>query len=529
LIRRPPFDGGRALQLAGVVAAIVLAVVANVLAARHFRRWDWTAGRRWSLGPATLETLREVEDTGAPLEVWAIAGPGDPLETSLRPILTAYAAACTRLDLRWIDPDRDTVQRVDLERRFHLEAGRTEDGRVATDAVVIVARGDRHWFLTPPDLYEQADDVRVKPREERALTQAIRGVLGGQKARLCFTAGHGELSLEPTRDERESLGEVRSLLEKNNYDLVAVDTTAPDAHEPFKDCGAVVIAGPRVPFAPEEANRLRTWLLDGGSLLAAVGPIEADTPTGMTGAGLDAALAPFGISLDDDLVHDVDPAAAIPDTHGEGFFVSARPHDVTAGLVPAAGEPRPPRAAVFFTRSLGRASAPDAPAPTELLVTGEPAYARRSIAGAAAWTDAPSPQAGDARGPLVVAMASERPGPRAPGAAHGPRVVVAGSRFVLSEDNWRQPRVLHGTAYFVDSALSWLTSRPSVVDVPDRAEVAAGVRVSEEGLAEVRRYVLLLMPLAVALMGVAVWAWRRSTENEPHRPAGSAPGPERTP
>jgi hypothetical protein len=108
-------------------------------------------------------------------------------------------------------------------------------------------------------------------------------------------------------------------------------------------------------------------------------------------------------------------------------------------------------------------------------------------------------------------------------------VVVAGSRFVLSEDNWRQPRVLHGTAFFVDSALSWLTSRPSVVDVPDRAEVAAGVRISEEGLAEVRRYVLFLMPLAVALMGVAVWAWRRSSENEPHRPARSEPGRERAP
>jgi hypothetical protein len=527
--RRPSFDGARALQLAGVAAAIVLALVANVLASRHFRRWDWTADRRWSLSPATLDTLHEVDRADARLEVWAITGPGDPLESSLRPMLAAYVAASSRLDVRWIDPDRDAVQLVDLERRFRLEAGRTEDGRVATDAVVIVANGDRHWFLTPPDLYEQADEVRVKPREERALTQAIRGVLGGERARLCFTAGHGELSLEPTKGEREWLGEVRNLLEKSNYELVTVDTTPPDAHEPFKGCGAVVIAGPRVPFGADETNRLRSWLLEGGSLLAAVGPVEADTPTGMTGAGLDEALAPFGIALDDDLVHDADPAAAIPDTHGEGFLVSARPHSVTAGLLPAPGEPRPPHAAVFFARSLRRVSSPDAAAPSDLLVTGDAAYGRRSIVGAATWTGAPEPEPGDARGPLVVAMASERTGPRAQGAAHGPRVVVAGSRFVLSEDNWRQPRAMHGTAFLVDSALSWLTSRPSVVDVPDRAEVAAGVRISEEGLAEVRRYVVLLMPLAVALMGVAVWAWRRSSENEPHRPARSEPGRERAP
>ena len=125
---------------------------------------------------------------------------------------------------------------MDLQRRFGLEAGRTEDGRVGTDAVVIVASADRHWFLTREDLFEQADDVHVKPREERALTRAIRSVLGGDRIRLCFTSGHGELSLEPDRDSRESLGAVRSLLEKDNYELTRVDLAAQpalrDAHEP---------------------------------------------------------------------------------------------------------------------------------------------------------------------------------------------------------------------------------------------------------------------------------------------------------
>jgi hypothetical protein len=112
-------------------------------------------------------------------------------------------------------------------------------------------------------------------------------------------------------------------------------------------------------------------------------------------------------------------------------------------------------------------------------------------------------------------MASERAAPSRT-APHGPRVVVIGSRFALMEDNWRQPRPLHGTAFLVDSALSWLSARPGVVDVPDKPEVSAGVRVSEEGRAEVRRYVLLFMPLAAALLGIAVWAWRRSSEDKPY-------------
>jgi hypothetical protein len=514
-VRRAPHGprvGPQAIQLAGLVGAIVLAAVVNVLAARHFRRWDWTRDKRWSISPATVETLGTLEQR---VELWAIAGPGDPLEQSLRQMLTAYEAAAPRLDVHWIDPDRDAVQLIDLQRRFGLEAGRTVEGRVATDAVVIVASEDKHWFLTAQDMVEQADDVHVKPREERALTQAIRSVLAGDKARLCFTVGHGELALDPGKDEREWLGGLRDLLEKGNYELASVDATAPDAHEPFTGCNTVVVAGPRAPFAPDETNRLRTWLLQGGSVLMAVGPMDANTDTGMAPAGLDDALAPFGIALNDDLVHDLDPKVAIPDTHGEGFFASARPHAVTASLVGGAAGTHPPRAEVFFARSLRHVSPPGTPWAAELLVTTSDAYAKKSVVGASGWNEAPARDPKDSGGPFVLAMAGERPrvGPSAP---HGPRVVVVGSRFALAEDNWRQPRALHGMAFLVDSALSWLAARPTVVDVPDRAEVAAGIRVSEEGRDEVRRYVLVLMPLAALLIGIAVWAWRRSSEDKPY-------------
>ncbi|HXN34430.1 MAG TPA: GldG family protein, partial [Polyangiaceae bacterium] len=498
---RRKIDGGQVLQLTGVIAAIVLAGIVNVIGARHFTRWDWTASKRWSLSPATLETLQSL---GQRVDVWAIAGANDPLEQSLKQLLVSYKAHSSEVQVHWIDPDRDTVQLVDLQRRFGLEAGRTEDGRVAADAIVIVASGDKHWFLTQKDLFEAAsDDVHVRPREERALTQAIRSVLGGDKARLCFTTGHGELSLEPGKDEREWLGSLRDLLEKGNYELASADVTAPGAHEPFADCTTVVIAGARSPFAPAEANRLRTWLLGGGSLLAALGPIESGTETGMAPSGLDEVLAPFGIALDDDLVHDGDPSFVIPDTHGEGFLVTARPHPVTAGLVPNGGDTRPPRVAVFFARSLHRVSKPGSVAASDLLVTDDGAFAKKSIVGASAWTDTPPHEPSDVGGPFVLAMASERPRVTA-NAPHGPRVVVIGSRFALAEDNWRQPRPLHGAAFLVDSALSWLAARPEVVDVPDKAQVAAGMRVSEAGREEVRRYVLVLMPLAAMLLGAAV-------------------------
>jgi hypothetical protein len=241
--------------------------------------------------------------------------------------------------------------------------------------------------------------------------------------------------------------------------------------------------------------------------------MEANTETGLASAGLDSALAPFGVALDDVVVHDPTPAVSIPDTHAEGFFVTARPHPVTASLVAGGADLHPPRVAAFYARPLRHVAAPGSSVANDLLATTGGAFGKRSIVGAAQWTDVPPRAAGDPGGPFVVAMASERP---REGAGRGPRVVVVGSRFALAAENWRQPRPLHGMAFFVDSALSWLVARPAIVDVPERAEVAAGMRVSEQGRDEVRRYVLVFMPLAAMLLAVAVWAWRRSSENKPY-------------
>ena len=167
-------EGARALEVAGILAAVVLAAVVNVLGARHFTRWDWTRDRRWSLSPATVETLRSLQTREVHVTLWVIAGDADPVEGSLRQLLAAYEAVTSRLEIHWIDPDRDAVQLVDLQRRFGLEAGRSEDGRLATDAIVIAASSDRHWFLTQAEMFEQSDDVHVKPREEREYSHASR-------------------------------------------------------------------------------------------------------------------------------------------------------------------------------------------------------------------------------------------------------------------------------------------------------------------------------------------------------------------
>jgi hypothetical protein len=51
-----------------------------------------------------------------------------------------------------------------------------------------------------------------------------------------------------------------------------------------------------------------------------------------------------------------------------------------------------------------------------------------------------------------------------------------------------------------------------MLDIPRKPSVMTGLRVSEESVAEIFRYVVVYMPLAAALLGAAVFLRRRGTE-----------------
>lgn len=500
-------------QLLAVVLCAVVVVLVNVVAARRYTRWDLTTNKRYSLSPATVQTLRDLPEV---VQIWVLLGPSDPLEQSVKQLLVAYQAETTKLEVHYVDPDRDTAALEDVRQRFKIETGRTEQGHVVTDAVVVVARGDRRWFLTAADMIEISggEGAEVKPKEEQALTGAVRNVLGGSKARICFTTGHGEMS--PLEAGERGVGVLRDVLEKDNYEVTVVDPGGPGAKEPFAGCTLAVVAGMRGGFAAEEADRLRAWLLAGGNLFVAASPITGETPTGMAPSGLDRVLAPFGLALDDALVVETDEERAFPGTGGIRFVAEPKAHPVTTSLVRSDERRDVPRVVLHFARPLHKVAAEGGASAQELLVTSPGAFGLLSVAGAADWKDAPVKGASDLGGPLVVAMASERPKTES-GAPHGPRVVVLGTASALTASTFREPLPVRGAALFVESAISWLAAKPQVLDVPARSAVAAGLRITDDARAEIRRYVLFFMPGAVALAGVVVALVRRAGEGKKGR------------
>lgn len=504
----------RLIPFAGIAGLAVLALVLNLLSGRHFARWDFTREKRFALSPATVETLHGLPE---PLEVWVLLPSGDPLRMGVRQLLVSYAAETSRLEVHYVDPDREPSAYADLQHRFGIARGRTEGETRTEEAVLVVAThpgpNERRWLITPDDMVQvvSAEDARIKPRTERALTGAIRNVLAGTKSKLCFTSGQGELSIDEAGGEGVMF--LRDILVKDNFEVTQVDLSAPGDSASLEGCDVAIVAGPRAAFTPAAAERLRSYLLAGGNALMGISPLNADTDTGLAKVGLDRVLGPFGIALEDALVLETDSERVFPDSRGIRFLAEPKPHTITSALVPGARR-KPPQIIVHFTRALRTIAEADAPTPTPVLATSAGAYGVTNVKGAANWTDVPAKRASDLAGPMVLGYASERPKVQAD-APHGPRVVVIGTGSAFIETNWQLPGEARGMVLLVESAIAWLSAKPQVLDVPEREESSAGLRITEESRSQVFSYVLLYMPLAAVALGLAVFFRRRSTEGAP--------------
>ena len=488
----------------GIIAAMVIAVVANVLVARHYKRWDVTRGGLYTLSDPTLQTLHGLEQS---VQVFVMLPAGDPLTTSVSHLLEAYKAETSRLEIKLTDPDRHPAEFLAIQQKYGVAAGKTEDGRILTDAAIIVAKGDKPYFLTANDLVavEDEEDMRTRPRLEEALTTAIRSVTTGARPKICFATGHGEKPLDAGGEA--GLAALKDRLGKNNYDTLEIPPARAGEKEELPSCDLLVIAGPSEAVPADDVARYVGFLKSGKNLLLAAGPV----PDASDGKYLDSGLGPLfsalGLKQEADFVFELDAKRKSPNGFGETFLPEPKPHAITDGLLKAADR----GIGVTLTVASSITKVPSEAAATPLLVTTDRSFGMVDFF---AWAKNPTPpaaQAEDHKGPLTVAWAVELLKPAGSTAAYGPRAVVIGSSGVLVSSNW-QSEELRGTSAFIESSISWLVAKPALVSVPKKPTVTAGLRVSEDDIRRLSLYTVLCMPLASALFGVAVFLRRKSGE-----------------
>ncbi len=487
----------------GVAAAALLLVNVNVLGARWYQRWDVTSDKLYSLSQPTRELLVGLQE---PVDVNVLLSKSDPLTVSVRHMLEAYSAQTRQLRVRYVDPDRSPAEFLAVQQKYQILAGKAEDGRVITDAVIVLAQGPKHWFITSDELVKLDEDSgRARPALELALSSALDNLRRAEKAKLCFTTGHRE----PTLDDAgpQGLSELRKRLEKGNYEPVSVDASAP--RPSYAGCVAVIVATPEIEFSAEQAKHLADYAKGGGSALLLLSP-NLDESGRVRGTGLEPVLELAGVTVSRDLVLEQDKAERLPSGSGELFYVKLRAHPLTRGVLHE-DDKLSSRVLVAQARSVEATSGASL-----VMETTPSAVSLKDLSplGAGQRADV---AAGAEQKVLGIAAARELPKANAQ-AAHGARLFVTGASNLAWNRNFQDPS-LYGNQRLIENAISWAAARPSLLNVPQKPEREVGLSLSEESLDEVQRYVLFYMPISAGLLAAFVLLRRRNDERQARRAA----------
>jgi len=489
----------------GVLAAVVIAVNANVLTARFYKRWDVSSGGLYTLSPATVTILRELRD---PVTLTILLARTDPLLPPLRQLLVSYGAESSKLEVKYLDPEQNPAQFAAVQQKYGISAGKAEDGRIVTDAVILVARGDRSWFVTSDQLGQTDDDGRAKPRLEQALTEGIAGVLGNEKAKLCFATGRGEASLDDVAPD--GLAELRRRLEKNNFETEPLDLTRPDAQKLLESCRLLAIVAPEQPYGADATERVKRYVTSGGSLVAFVGPTFGDDAR-VASSGLEPLFELGGARLERNVVLETEPSRRLPRGAGEVFFATPVEHAATRGLVLEGG-----KAELSPLVSESRSLTLQSGGPARPLLKSSPEALAIDDVKAVLDGKGPPPDAPHAE--RIVAAAAELPKPKDSPAKHGPRLVLAGFTNLARSRSF-QDSALVGDRLLVENSIAWAAARPPIVSVPEKPARALGLALTEESLGEVLRYVLMYMPGSALVIGAFVLLRRRAQERASRKAA----------
>lgn len=494
----------RWLAAVNVVLFLGLAFQLNYLSYRHYERWDWTEHDLYTLSDRSKAVLEQLDQ---PVQLFILMSEQDPAFRDLQNLLERYRTETDRLDVQYVDPERDPGRYREVSQRF--ATGEVGALGLPTDVVAVIAVGERHRTIERNDLVHQSfdpmgdeDTIELDVQSERSLTGAIVDLTQAEPTTLCVSAGHGELALE---GGERSLSGFADQIRGDSVELEQLETRG-QSRVPAR-CDALAIIGPQIAFPEAEADVIRRYVRDGGNLLVALEPVPTRDQTGFISLGLEDMLRDFGVRADRNLV--VEPnGALLPAEVG---------HPVGPYFVVGWGEHR----VVEPFRGLGlplvisdaRSVRPvEGAAATTLFSTSEQSYAF-SQAGA----EPLGRDQAEVQGPVSLGVAArvELTGQDAPEEDEtdeeasdgvGGRLVVLGDATMFESRFMGQPTIVN--ANLATAVVGWLTQREALISIEGRSIEQRQIRMSEEDVGGLFLRVVVLIPLAFIFLGFAVW-WNR--------------------
>ncbi len=468
-----PANSGRKLKWAyganTVVSTVIffmILVFVILIAQQNPWRVDLTEMGAFSLSQQTRKILKTINRPVSIKVFIAGSGQGAQGKGKIRDLLKTYCYYSKNITYRFIDPD--THPR--MTRSYGIKTYGT---------IVLEGYGKKQSVLAA---------------DEQDITNALLKLKSTVRQKIYFLTGHGEHSL--TANGNESYSVAKTALGKDLYKVGELNLL--QASDVPADAAALIIAGPQKPIPEREQKILAGYLARGGSVFLLLDPL---TPTGMT-----SFLKGYGIDVGSDVVVDrlsrlfgASPTVPVVMQYGQSeitrdfteptFFPYAR------SVVPMKTPPKgielqtiaATSASAWADRNIdelkqGKATfdkSRDLPGPVPLVVM-------------ASIKTAPKP---DAAGKQLVAAQPSKAG----------KLVVAGNSFFPVNSNFNQ----YGNGDLFLNTVNYLANRTDLITI-QRPNVSKPLMLTRAQGVSFIWTVIILIPLAVLVSGIAVSRMRRS-------------------
>lgn len=466
--------GFQALLNSALFTLFVIGIVVtiNFIAGRHhIFHADWSEDKIHSLSSGSVEILKHLEQD---VTITVFMSPDYYGYETTKRLLDEYSIKSPKLKVQTFDPKLDFKKVEEYKRPF--------------DGTIFVESGGKK--------------EEVQGGTEERISSAIMAVTTGEKTRICFLTGHGELSLDAFGEK--GLSVLKQYLENEQYQVESLSLATMEKPEVPGDCAVLAIVGAQQQLMAAEMEAIQRYVEQGGNLFLAIA-----TPPAPDFAEL---LTPYGVTPLKGLA--VDPAGGLQGNPTIPLIMQPQGHDIVKDLSMLA---LPTSIAFEVTQSEPPPAMPGAPPPpaqpaTTLLETTGSAWLETDLSGAGM---AKGPE--EKGGPLALAVAIDLGAgdqqPEYPGAPPPPdsgerkaRIVAVGDSDFALDALYQMG--LRSNIFLATSSFAWLTKNDKLVTVPPQEPID---RTLVLGTPQKNLAILLsavIVPLLILAAGLIVW-WRR--------------------
>lgn len=435
---------------------VVLAgvVVANILADRYDKTYDATKNKQYSLSQETAKIVG-----GLKQDATILYFDQSTRFAQARDLLDEYKNLSPRIDVRYVDPNKDPQ----LARA---------DG-VQNLGTAIVQIGNRK-------------EAAASFSEEGITGAFIRDIKTSTRT-VCFVSGSGEHQIDDSG--KDGLSEFKDQLGKESYETQTIDLLT-KAQVPA-DCTVLVIAGPQHDYQQPEVSAIEKYVENGGRAMFLMDPpLEGRTSSIANNQALASVLASWGVTLDKDLIFDLNPIGQLTGLGPEVPLVTSYDSQ------PIVSDMKGTATGFPLSRSLEVQSTAKTTV-SKLFSSSHSSLGDTNLGASEIRVNDP----GNKKGPLTMAAA---------GTYTTGKDNAQGRFVVIGSATWITNRFLdfNGNSDLALNAVNWLASDEDLISIHPKTPEQQHLTLTAAQMDMVRSTSQFGLPFLMIVLGTVVW-WKR--------------------